>query len=119
MFQLAPEELEHLRSQFVISSRGWGGRRYPPYAFTKQGVAMLSSVLRSPWAVQVNIEIMRSFVRLRGLIASQAELTKRLDALETRYDSQFRTLFDVLRQMMAPPVPAQRRIGFRTGDENS
>jgi hypothetical protein len=85
MFRLSREEFADLRSQIGISSRG-GGRRFPPYAFTEQGVAMLSSVLRSGRAVQANIEIMRAFVRLRGLLASNAELARRLDELEAHYD---------------------------------
>jgi hypothetical protein len=112
MFQLTPPELEILRSQSVIS-RSWGGRRHPPYAFTEQGVAMLSSVLRSPRAVAVNVEIMRVFVRLRRVLASHAELAKRLDELERRHDGQFRAVFDAIRQLMQPPEPERRRIGFR------
>jgi hypothetical protein len=116
-FQLTKEEFDNLRSQIVTSSAGWGGRRYPPYAFTEQGVAMLSSVLRSLRAVQVNIEIMRAFVRLREMLASHRELARRLDELEQRYDAQFKAVFDAIRQLMTPePPPARRRIGFRTGE---
>ncbi|HEY7215757.1 MAG TPA: ORF6N domain-containing protein [Thermoanaerobaculia bacterium] len=111
MFQLTPEEVESLRSQFVTSS--WGGRRYPPYAFTEQGVAMLSSVLRSERAVRVNIEIMRAFVRLRQMMNTRADLIRRLDELEQRYDAQFKAVFDALRQLMAPAGAAPRRIGFK------
>ena len=117
MFQLTKEEFAALRSQFVISN-GRGGRRYPPYAFTEQGVAMLSSILNSSRAIQVNIEIMRAFVRLRALLASHADLSKKLDALERKYDSQFKIVFDAIRRLMAPPVPERRRIGSRTGKEN-
>ena len=117
MFQLTKEEFAALRSQFVISN-GRGGRRYPPYAFTEQGVAMLSSILNSSRAIQVNIEIMRAFVRLRALLASHADLSKKLDALERKYDSQFKIVFDAIRRLMAPPVPERRRIGFRTVKEN-
>jgi hypothetical protein len=100
-----------LKSQFVTSS--WGGRRTAPFAFTEQGVAMLSSVLRSPRAVAVNIEIMRAFVRLRQMLASHADLARRLDELEKKYDHQFRAVFDAIRQLMAPPdPPKKRRIGF-------
>lgn len=116
MFQLTKEEFEILRSQSVTSSQ-WGGRRYPPYAFTEQGVAMLSSVLRSKRAVQVNIEIMRAFVRLRRMLASHKGLARKLDALERKYDAQFKVVFDAIRQLMAPPEPKHRRIGFRTEDE--
>jgi hypothetical protein len=115
MFQLTGEEFDGLRSQSVISrSEGRGGRRYLPYAFTEQGVAMLSSVLRSSRAVQVNIEIMRAFVRLRQMLQGNAELAKKLAALEQKYDSQFRVVFDAIRELMSPPVKQQKRIGFRT-----
>ena len=106
----------NLRSQFVTSSsrEGWGGRRYLPYAFTEQGVAMLSSVLRSPRAIAVNIEIMRAFVRLRQLIASHADLARKLNALEKKYDSQFKIVFDAIRNLMTPPTPEEKRreIGY-------
>lgn len=111
MFQLTAEEIDNLRSQSVISS--WGGRRYRPYAFTEQGVAMLSSVLRSERAVRVNIEIMRAFVRLRQVISTQGDLIRRLDELEQRYDAHFKIVFDALRQLMSPPAPARKRIGFK------
>jgi hypothetical protein len=110
MFQLTAEEVANLRSQSVISSHG--GRRYAPYAFTEQGVAMLSSVLRSRQAIAVNIEIIRSFVELRRLLASNRDLARRLDELERRYDGQFRVVFDAIRQMMATPN-TKRRIGLR------
>lgn len=110
-FQLTREESQNLRSQTVMSS--WGGRRRLPFAFTEQGVAMLSSVLRSTRAVHVNIEIMRAFVRLRRLAASNAELRRKLDELEKKYDAQFTVVFDAIRQLMEPaPVPPKRRIGF-------
>lgn len=95
MFQLTPEEFAILRGQFGASS-SWGGRRYPPHAFTEQGVAMLSSVLRSTRAVQVNIEIMRTFVRLRRMLASNEDLARKLAALEKKYDSQFKAVFDAI-----------------------
>jgi hypothetical protein len=103
----------NLRSQTVISSAGYGGRRYPPYAFTEQGVAMLSSVLRSPRAVAVNIEIMRSFVRLRQLLSSNEDLSRKLVALERKYDGQFKAVFEAIRSLMTPASPPRRRIGFR------
>ena len=110
-FQLSRGECKNLKSQFVISS--WGGpRRAAPYAFTEQGVAMLSSVLHSKRAVQVNIAIMRAFVRLREMMATHKELAQKLEALEKKYDSRFRVVFDALRKMMAPPPPSQHRIGF-------
>ena len=114
MFQLSDEEFEDLKSQSVISS-SWGGRRTRPYAFTEQGVAMLSGVLRSPRAVRVNIEIMRAFVRLRRMLATHADLAQRLDELESKYDAQFRIVFDAIRELMAPSdPPRKRRIGFHT-----
>jgi hypothetical protein len=112
MFQLTRVEYSNLKSQFVTSS--WGGaRRAAPYAFTEQGVAMLSSVLRSPRAVQVNIAIMRAFVKLREILATHRDLARRLDEMESKYDKQFRVVFDAIRQlMMAPPEKPRRRIGF-------
>jgi hypothetical protein len=115
MFQLAPEEVSVLKSQIVISN-GWGGRRSRPFAFTEQGVAMLSSVLKSKRAVAVNVEIMRAFVRLRSILASHADLARKLDALEARYDSQFKIVFDAIRELMTPPEPRRRRLGFRSQD---
>jgi ORF6N domain-containing protein len=116
MFQLSLQELRNLKSQIAISSSRWGGSRHQPYAFTEQGVAMLSSVLNSERAVQVNIEIMRAFVRLREIIASNKELAKRLDELEKKYDGQFKVVFDAIRELMTPiePTSKPRRIGFRT-----
>ena len=117
MFQLCKEEVDFLRSQIVTLKRGRGQHsKYLPYVFTEQGVAMLSSVLRSPRAIQVNIEIMRAFVRLRQMLASHAELARKLDALEQKYDAQFRAVFDAIRQLMAPPEPKRRPLGFRRGD---
>jgi len=111
MFQLTKQEFGDLRSHFVTSS--WGGRRYPPYAFTEQGVAMLSSVLRSKRAVQVNIEIVRAFVRLRQMLASHADLARKLATLENKYDAQFKIVFDAIRELMIPPESKKKRqIGF-------
>lgn len=112
MFQLTAEEAHVLRSQSVTSS-SWGGRRTRPYAFTEQGVAMLSSVLRSPSAILVNIEIMRAFVQLRQLLATNAELAKKLEALEKRYDAQFKVVFQAIRELMNPPAPRRKPIGFK------
>jgi len=111
MFRLTKQELADLISHFAISS-SWGGRRYPPRAFTEQGVAMLSSVLKSSRAAKVNIEIMRTFVRLRRLLASHADLAAKLAALEKKYDSQFRVVFEAIRQLMEPPQSPKARIGF-------
>jgi hypothetical protein len=122
MFQLTKEEAQHLRRQTDTSSsrvpigfsHRWGGRRYLPYVFTEQGVAMLSSVLRSRRAILVNIEIVRTFVRLRTMAGSVAELRRKVDALERKYDIQFKAVFDAIRELMAPPVAGEnRRIGFR------
>jgi len=113
MFRLTDREAESLRSQIVTSKIGRGGRRTLPYAFTEQGVAMLSGVLRSARAIRVNIQIMRAFVRLRLMLESNAQLAKKLDELEGRYDSQFRIVFDAIRQLMAPPLSSRKRIGFR------
>ena len=112
IFQLTEEEFVNLKSQIVISS--WGGiRRATPYAFTEQGVAMLSSVLRSRRAVRVNIEIMRTFVRLRNMLQANAGLARKVGQLEKKYDAQFKVVFDTMRQLMAPPAPSnKRRIGF-------
>jgi hypothetical protein len=113
MFQLTRAEVANLKSQIVTSS--WGGaRRATPYAFTEQGVAMLSSVLRSPRAVQVNIAIMRAFVKLREIIASHRDLARKLEEMESRYDAQFRAVFDAIRGLMKPPEKPRRRIGFGT-----
>ena len=133
MFQLTENEWNTLRSQSVTSNAGRGGRRYPPYAFTEQGVAMLSSVLSSQQAIAANIEIMRAFVRLRGLVMSNQELATRLDQLENdtelialKHDTfeqntrvQLKQIFDALRELMAPPDPPRKRpIGFITPTES-
>lgn len=115
MFQLSKAELENWRSQIVTSNpRAKMGIRRPPYAFTEQGVAMLSSVLRSERAVAVNIEIMRTFVRLRELMSKHADLARRLDELEKKYDKQFAVVFDAIRQLMAPPPEPRREFGYHT-----
>lgn len=116
MFQLSDQEVANLKSQNVTSS--WGGaRRAHPYAFTEQGVAMLSGILNSPRAIQVNIEIMRAFVRLRGMLSSNADLSRKVNALEKKYDSQFKMVFDAIRQLMTPPETKKRKIGFGTEEE--
>ena len=118
MFQLTDQEFANLRSQSVTSS-SWGGRRYPPYAFTEQGVAMLSSVLNTERAIDVNIAIMRTFVQLRSMLASNAELAAKLARLEKKYDAQFKVVFDAIRQLMSPTVRPKRRIGFAHEPERS
>lgn len=122
MLQLTRAEAEHLRFQngasslraSFVGSGSWGGRRYLPYVFTEQGVAMLSGVLRSRRAVRVNIEIMRAFVRLRRLAVSYDDLERKIEALERKYDAQFRVVFDAIRGLMEPPdEPPSPPIGFR------
>jgi hypothetical protein len=110
MFMLSNQEVINLKSQIVISS--WGGRRSNPYAFTEQGVAMLSSVLRSRRAIQVNVAIMRAFVKLRELLGAHKDLARKLDDMEKKYDSQFKVIFDAIRQLMTPAVPKKGKIGF-------
>jgi hypothetical protein len=117
MFQLTEEEFKNLMFQFGTSS--WGGTRKLPRAFTEQGVAMLSSVLRSKRAIQVNIEIMRAFVKLRQILASHAGLARKLEELEKKYDSQFRAVFDAIRQLMAPPAAGQKKIGFQLKEKRA
>lgn len=114
MFQLTAQEAASLRSQSVILKTGRGRhRKHLPYVFTEQGVAMLSSVLRSDRAIRVNVEIMRAFVRLRRILESHADLTRKLDALERKYDTKFAVVFQIIRELMTPPPAAKRRIGFR------
>jgi hypothetical protein len=112
MFELSAAEIKSLVSQTVIPSRGkFGGAT--PMAFTEQGVAMLSSVLRSPRALKVNIAIMRTFVRLREMLLSNADLARKLADLENKYDAQFKVVFDAIRELMLPPAaPPKRQIGF-------
>jgi hypothetical protein len=138
MFQLDEQEWADLRSQTGISST-WGGRRSVPYAFTELGVAMLSSMLGSERAIQVNISgttpgsdsaralssrscprgargrgpVMRAFTQLRGMLASHADLARKVEALERKYDGQFQVVFEAIRELMTPPVPAKKPIGFR------
>jgi hypothetical protein len=113
MFQLSKDEAERLRCQTGISNVR-GGRRYLPYAFTEQGVAMLSSVLRSARAITVNVQIIRTFVKLRRMLGANLALSRKLDALEQNYDAKFRTVFQAIRELMASPPVVHRRIGFGT-----
>lgn len=116
MFQLTKVEAEALRSQIVTSNDGRGGRRYAPYVFTEQGVAMLSGVLRSDRAIAVNIEIMRTFVELRRAASSYAAIEKRLEEIERElggHDEQLNQIFKTLRQLISPPARPKRPVGFR------
>ena len=110
MFLLTEKEFKILRSQFVTSS--WGGRRYIPYVFTEQGVAMLSSVLRSKRAVQVNIQIMRTFTKLKSLLATHKDLQRKIEEMEKKYDQQFRAVFDAIKALIVPPETKRKKIGF-------
>jgi len=113
LFQLTAEEYKSLTFQIGIPKVGRGGRRYLPYAFTQEGVSMLSGVLHSPRAVQVNIAIIRAFVRLRELLATHKDLARKLEELEQKYDSKFRVVFDAIRHLMEKPAPQTLRIrGF-------
>jgi hypothetical protein len=121
MFRLTTQEFSNLKSQIVTAS--WGGRRSPPSAFTEQGVAMLSGVLRSKRAVRANVAIMRAFVRMREAMISHREMARKLNEMERKYDAQFRAVFDALRELMLPPkTPKRRPIGFihpKDDDESS
>ncbi len=113
MFRLTGDEVDSLRSQYAISKVSHGGRRYLPRAFTEQGVAMLSSVLRSERAVQVNVAVIRAFVRLRRLILDHEGLARKIVAMESSYDAQFKVVFDAIRELMKPAPSSTRRIGFQ------
>jgi len=114
MFQLTTREVANLKSQFATSRSAWGGVRKPPTAFTEHGAVMLASVLNSPIAVAASIQVVRAFLELRGMLASHADLARKLDELERRYDARFRTVFAAIRELMQPgPQPAPQRIGFR------
>jgi hypothetical protein len=117
MFELTQEEFQNWRSQFVTSKADKMGLRYPPYAFTENGVAMLSSVLNSDRAVQVNIQIMRTFTRLREFLATHEELGRKIEQMEKKYDSQFKIVFEAIRQLMIPPTAPKRKIGFDLKEE--
>jgi hypothetical protein len=114
MFQLSDEETKVLRSQIATSKKGRGGRRYNPFAFTEQGVAMLSSVLRSKRAVQVNIAIMRTFVKLRRILENNALLRRKIESMERKYDEQFQQVFAVLKYMIAEETKPKQPFGFHS-----
>jgi len=121
MFQLTKEEFTELKSEFgapnlrsqIATSRSHGGRRYLPYAFTEHGAIMAANVLNSERAVLASVEVVRAFVRLRQMLASNAELARKLEELEAKYDRQFRVVFDAIRQLMAPSEPKRKQIGFQ------
>jgi len=113
MFQLNPEESRRLRSQIATSKIGRGGRRYQPYVFTEHGALMLASVLNSEAAIRASIQIVRTFIRLRELLATHRELARKLEQMEKKYDAQFKAIFDVIEQLMEPPEKTERKpIGF-------
>lgn len=113
MFFLSQDERKLLRSQIVTSNKGRGGMRWSPIAFTEQGVAMLSSVLRSPRAIMVNIQIIRTFTKLRELLAENEQFRLKIEAMERRYDAHFKVVFDAIRQLLADPSPEEKQIGFK------
>jgi hypothetical protein len=118
MFQLTAEELGNLRCQFGTSSQ-WGGRRYPPYAFTEHGAVMVASVLKSRRAVEVSVVVVRAFVRMRRMLADNRQLAVKLAQLESKYDAQFKVVFDAIRKLMEKPKPEPkppRKIGFHVSD---
>ncbi len=110
MFVLTNQEVRNLRSQIVTSS--WGGTRYLPMAFTEQGVAMLSSVLNSKRAIQVNIQIIKAFVRLRQMLATHDDLRQKIESMEEKYDKQFRMVFEAIKQLLQEEDQPKRKIGF-------
>jgi len=115
MFQLTAEEIESLRSQFATLKTGRGRhRKFLPYVFTEQGVAMLSSVINSKRAIEVNILIMRAFVKLREMLATHKDLAKKMEEMEKKYDEQFKVVFEAIYELMKPPEPSRRRIGFKS-----
>jgi hypothetical protein len=117
MFSLTIQEFTHLKSQNVISSAGWGGRRKPPLAFTEQGIAMLSSVLSSRNAIEVNIAIMRTFVQMKTVLISNKDLAIKMNALESKYDGQFKMVFEAIRELVSNhSVPRKRIIALGKKD---
>ncbi|CAN5157842.1 hypothetical protein BH09BAC5_BH09BAC5_16470 [soil metagenome] len=106
-----------MKSQFVTSKNGKGGRRYAPYVFTEHGTVMLASVLNSPVAIQASIQVVKAFVRLREMLVANKELAEKLDQLEQKYDKNFAVVFDAIRRLMDPPVKRRTRIGFKQGEK--
>jgi len=114
MFQITESEFQNLISQIVISSSGYGGIRHLPYAFTEQGIAMLSSVLKSERAIMVNIQIIRTFTKLRAMIADNHQLSRKLELMERQYDEQFKIVFDAIRRLIEEEQVPKTEIGFKT-----
>ena len=115
MYQITGEEYEALRSQFAMSKKGRGGRRYLPHVFTEQGIAMVSSILHSPRAIQVNIQIMRTFVKLRELMISHKDLAQKIHNLERKFkehDKNFVIVFEAIKQLLKPSARPKKQIGF-------
>ncbi|QOI98225.1 MAG: ORF6N domain-containing protein [Flammeovirgaceae bacterium] len=117
MFELTKEEWSNLRSQFVTSSSGWGGTRYTPFAFTEQGIAMLSSILKSKRAVAMNIAIIRTFVFLRRAAVNYEKLLRKLQLMERKYEGRFKEIYKALSYLINPPAGSPKRIGFKRKDE--
>ena len=113
MFQLSTEEFKGLMLQIATSKKGRGGRRKLPLVFTEHGAIMAANVLNSERAVQASVQVVRAFVQLRQMLLSNTELSRRLDQLEKKYDRQFKVVFDAIRQLMTPPVPQRKQIGFQ------
>ena len=111
-FRLAADEWAGLRSQMATSNVGRGGSRYAPLVFTEHGAVMLASVLNSRIAVATSVQVVRAFVRLRSVLAANADLARKITAMEAKYDGQFRVVFEAIRELMEPPVPPRKRIGF-------
>lgn len=114
MFQLTNQEFRILKSQFATSRIGWGGRRIPPYAFTEHGAIMLANVLSSKVAVQASIQVVRAFLHLRELAVTHRDLLQKINAMERKYDTQFKAVFDAIRQMMFPDKKSMKLIGFKS-----
>jgi len=112
MFELTKKEYESLMLQIATSSVTHGGRRKLPFVFTEHGAIMAANVLNSKTAVQASVQVVRAFIRLRQMLTSNAELARKLSDLERKYDSQFRVVFDAIRQLMTPPEPQRKQIGF-------
>ena len=119
MFRLDDIEYKFLRSQFVTSNKGRGGRRSKPYAFTEQGVAMLSSVLNSKRAIIANIQIIRAFSKLREMIEGNRDLKKKIEEMERKYDAQFKAVFEAIKNLIEPEIKSKRKIGFYVADEET